>query len=225
MPETINEAKRLIADTPKEAMLKLDENYSYKAVASFYGEVEQRWLIVFSRHAYERESETFERNLRKQTTKDEKSLWHLCNQEYACEADAIKAVEKFNKKLKYHEISYTVKAAHHYHAKGRPSKNGAEPVRTSWKIEGTLIQNKVVIENALKRKGVFIIATNEIAEEKIDNKQLLEFNKAQGVSVERGFRFLKDPLFYASEFIFEITKKNYGAHYGYVFILTCLCTC
>ena len=44
---------------------------------------------------------------------------------------------------------------------------------------------------------MFVVATNEMNVEHLSDMQILEAYKDQGVSVERGFRFLKDPLFYA----------------------------
>jgi hypothetical protein len=45
-----------------------------------------------------------------------------------------------------------------------------------------------------RRRGKFIVATNDL---KLDSDQLLEEYKGQQ-SVERGFRFLKDPPFFAA---------------------------
>ena len=43
----------------------------------------------------------------------------------------------------------------------------------------------------------YVIATNELDETKLTALQMLSFYKEQSVSVERGFRFLKDPMFFA----------------------------
>lgn len=44
----------------------------------------------------------------------------------------------------------------------------------------------------------FIIATNELDAQNLSSAAILENYTAQGISVERGFRFLKDPLFFAN---------------------------
>ena len=54
---------------------------------------------------------------------------------------------------------------------------------------------------------MFIIATNELDEKKISDAQLLDVYKAQGVSVERGFRFLKDPMFYAESLYLNSPRR------------------
>ena len=42
-----------------------------------------------------------------------------------------------------------------------------------------------------------MLATNELDTTLLDDATILEAYKSQNVSVERGFRFLKDPLFFA----------------------------
>ncbi len=54
---------------------------------------------------------------------------------------------------------------------------------------------------------MFIIATNELDGKKLPDESLLDVYKAQGVSVERGFRFLKDPLFYAESLYLNSPKR------------------
>jgi hypothetical protein len=53
------------------------------------------------------------------------------------------------------------------------------------------------LERAADQQARFLIATNELSADKLSDEALLAVYKGQG-SVERGFRFLKDPLFLAS---------------------------
>ena len=43
-----------------------------------------------------------------------------------------------------------------------------------------------------------MIATNELDEEQLGLLEMLAIYKAQSIGVERGFRFLKDPMFFAN---------------------------
>lgn len=52
------------------------------------------------------------------------------------------------------------------------------------------------MNEAKKALGKVIIATNELDNEHLSLQAMLEHYAAQGGSVERGFRFLKDPLFF-----------------------------
>ena len=53
------------------------------------------------------------------------------------------------------------------------------------------------IEEAKVSLGKFILATNEMDNQNLPAAAMLENYTDQGISVERGFRFLKDPLFFA----------------------------
>jgi transposase len=100
VPETLKEAKQRIAALNLESMTDCGDGYRIKEVNSRYADISQRWVLVYSQQAREREMKTFEKMLEKRRTKREKELWHLCNQPFACEADARKAIEMFIKSCK-----------------------------------------------------------------------------------------------------------------------------
>ena len=60
--------------------------------------------------------------------------------------------------------------------------------------QGNLIANQAAAGSDWEK---FIIATNQLDAGQLPFQAMLEHYTAQGVSVERGFRFLKDPLFFA----------------------------
>ena len=196
VPETIKEVREHYATLDLDRMQERGNGYRTISVQSTYGGVTQRWLLVYSRHAYEREIKTFEKRLTRQRDRNEKDLKHLRNVPFACEADAVAAAEKFSKKLRYQLLEYTVVSKNRYSGKGRPAKDSV-PDGVEWFIEGTVRDDLRQIEQMRRRKGRFVVATNELNETVLSDAQLLEVYKDQGVTVERGFRFLKDPLFYA----------------------------
>jgi transposase len=58
--------------------------------------------------------------------------------------------------------------------------------------------------------GRYLIATNELDETRLPTVELLTVYKDQNRSVERGFRFLKDPLFFASSFFLKKPARIMG---------------
>jgi len=207
VPETIKEAKEAIGAVDKE---KMEESgvpgYRFQEMESEYAGIQQRWLVVYSQQAYEREYETLAKNIRRENERMGKELWHLSNRAFACEADALKAVKSFDKKLRYHRVQSFTKVKNSYDKKGRPDKTRA-PVGQEWYIEGSLVIDSAAVHATQRRKGFFIIATNELDRELITPRQLLQVYKAQNVSVERGFRFLKDPMFYAESLYLKLPKR------------------
>ena len=59
-----------------------------------YGGVQQRWLLVFSQMAYEREKKTLDRRVEKGKTDFEQQLKKLSKTEFGCEHDARLAYKK-----------------------------------------------------------------------------------------------------------------------------------
>jgi len=68
VPETLKEVKEYYRELEVETMLPLAEGYRYMPVSSRYGDMKQRWLIIHSEQAYEREIKTFEKTLKKNGT-------------------------------------------------------------------------------------------------------------------------------------------------------------
>jgi transposase len=66
-----------------------------------------------------------------------------------------------------------------------------------YRIQGELQEDAKRIEQVLTAKGKFIVATNELDHNKLSAKEMLHNYKEQQ-TVERGFRFLKDPFFMTS---------------------------
>lgn len=120
----------------------------------------------------------------------------LCRTEFACEKDARQAVAALVKKLPWHMLTVTYQPVKKYAQVGRPAQE-AEPIIVGWQVQATCQGNTTFIAEEKKWLGRFILATNELDTSRLPDAKLLNSYKAQGATVERGFRFLKDPLFFA----------------------------
>jgi transposase len=196
VPETLAQAKKLVKETRIEEMVELEPGYLGKEVTCEYAGVQQRWLVVFSQAAHSREMKTLEKAQVKELEKVQKEWRKLEGQSFNCQADAEKALEQFNQKWKYHQAAAKAVAMMQYLRRGRPSAEDQKEV-VGYNLEGRLEENATAIEEAKRSLGRFIVATNDLDAERLSASAMLENYKDQGVSVERGFRFLKDPLFFA----------------------------
>jgi len=194
-PESIKEVKELI--NSEVNWTKFDEKHKYSPFSSFYGGVEQRWLLVFSKEAYQRERKTLVKNYHKASEKEHKLFMKLCKKEFECEQDTRKAMEEFCKKAKYlHFERIDVQQIPKYTAKGRP-QNNVKPSKLVYKIKANAYCDIAYFQQEANKKGKFIIATNELDASELSDLEVLKGYKGQA-RVERGFRFLKDPQFIAS---------------------------
>jgi len=114
-----------------------------------------------------------------------------------CREDAQKAVEKLRKSLKTLQVdSFEITTKHlRYKTKGRP-KTGAVPEEIH-SVKLRLSSPLAPFQELKASKGRFVLATNELDEEKLPYIEVLTAYKGQA-KVERGLRFLKDPQFVAS---------------------------
>lgn len=194
VPETINEAKELIhIEKNDDDWTELDNGYKFCSHISNYGEVAQRWMLVYSSQAYQREIKTLDKHIKREFETLKKEIKHLSNDAFACVPDAEKKIEKIIKKTKYHSISYKIKIKLKHKSPGRPKlgdTDAKELVYVIPKIE----KDEKAVEYFRRGKGRFILATNDLDEKRLPDQNILIEYKAQS-GVERGFKFLKDPSF------------------------------
>ncbi len=196
VPETLTEAQRLVRETSAETMLELKPGYFGQEFRLTHAGIKQRWLLVYSEAAFQRELASLEKAQARELVQTEKEWRKLCQPEYQCQGDAESAVQRFNQRWKYHRATSQVEPITKYAHPGRPA-TATQPDIVAYRLTGTVSAAAEALENAKKSLGKFIIATNQLDEERLSSQAMLAHYTAQGVSVERGFRFLKDPLFFA----------------------------
>lgn len=206
VPESITEAKTLISKQyQEENWIEHSDGYKYLRHQSNYGDISQRWLLVHSQEAYEREAKTFQKNLEKKEEACKKELWHLGNHSFCCQMDAKVEFDKISKKYKLFCIEATYEEELKYVKKGRPSSKNPS-VGSVWYIKTTIQKSEKAIQEELNTKGRFILATNDLDCLKAsDDSIIMDYKKQQGV--ERGFRFLKDPWFINDKIFLKSAKR------------------
>jgi transposase len=196
VPETITEAQAALQSVATEEMTTLANGYAIHPTSSCYGGVSQRWLVIYSQQAEQRELKQLYKRVKRATTQAEKVLKKLNSQEFACEKDARQAVAKAVKQLKWHTVTASYQPIKKYPQPGRPPK-GARREVVGWQVRVTYQLDSDRLEAEKKWLGRFLLATNELDEGRLSDEMMLHSYKEQGQTVERGFRFLKDPLFFA----------------------------
>jgi transposase len=206
VPETIKEAKDLVRKPDCDIEWKeLGKGYKIAQHTSHYGGIEQRWLLVFSEQAYEREKKTLEKNLGKKDAELKKILWHLGNEIFDCEIDAKSAFKKIEIKNNLHTIESKIVEVKKYAKKGKP-KLGEEKILVGFKVESSFERNGEEINKISNKKGRFILATNDLDKENyLDQLMLSEYKEQQ--NVEGGFRFMKDPWFMLDSIFLKSPKR------------------
>jgi transposase len=174
----------------------IDESYQYQTLELGHYGIDQRWVIVRSRGALERASKTIDKKIAKEKKAADKQLFHLQAERFASEDEALDALKKIESKWTYHQ-SHHIETTQHiqYAAKGKPRPDS--PIKAiKWQIQADLNVNTQQAELDRDQKSCFVLATS-ISALQLNDEEVFWGYKAQS-HVERGFRFLKDPLFFAS---------------------------
>lgn len=206
VPDTLGINKQLISELAADLSQMLT-NQPYCQLGVVYADIKQRWLVIYSQSARHRVEKTLQRQHLKQTSKDYNAFNKLGKQAFACEAGATQALEIFKKSLSLTSINDSqIVAVAKYSGKGRPSKD-QEPSHYCYYITGCLFSLPEVHNQQLLQKSCFILATNELDEQRLSNEQVIESYKKDQQKVEGGWRFLKDPLFMLSTLFLKSPKR------------------
>ncbi|MDD1415139.1 IS1634 family transposase [Dolichospermum sp. ST_con] len=200
VPLTIKAAKSLISTIPESEFIDSTiPGYKLASKTENYAGIEQRWLVVQSQERRESDLRKLTQKIIKAESKAVQDLKKLSQEEFACEADAIKALSKLSKQFKYHQINVSIVTQ-------IKSKTKDSPQEICYQISATVSQDESKINTELLSAGRFIIATNVLDSKELSDDSMLSEYKAQQ-SCERGFGFLKDPLFFADSIFLKSPER------------------
>ncbi|GBE73106.1 transposase [Microcystis aeruginosa NIES-87] len=200
VPLSIKAAKSLISTIPESEFIDSTiPGYKLVSKTENYAGIEQRWLVVQSQERRESDLRKLTQKITKAESKAVLDLKKLSQERFACEADAIKALSKLSTQFKYHQIN---------ESKVTPAKSNKKDSlnEISYQISATVCQDESKINTELLSAGCFIIATNVLDSQELSDDSMLRVYKAQQ-SCERGFGFLKDPLFFADSIFLKSPER------------------
>lgn len=206
VPETLTLAQKLLQNAENMTATSM-KGYSIQSTMVTYAGVQQRWIVVLSEQAYNREKKTLKKKTQQEKEMVKTALWHLSHQEFRCREDGLSALQELTKKWKYHrtqKIDLVEKQRKKNGGKGRPKTE--DPKTTVYLVTATAQENDVEIHRCLQSLGRFIVATKELNAEKLSDEDTVKAYKDQQ-QVERGFRFLKDPLFFAHAIFLKTERR------------------
>lgn len=205
VPLTLKAAQQSIENATDFQASEL-KGYTMAQLDSDYAGVKQRWFIIESEKRRTSDLEQLEKQRQNAQKQAQQKLKKLCAQEFTCETDALMAAQSLSQNLPWHELSdCAADIKKHYERSGKPAASDT-PVRVSYSLRATLKSDEDKIARYRKRAGRFILATNVLDVTVLSaDDALKEYKGQQGT--ERGFRFLKDPLFFASSVFLKTPKR------------------
>jgi transposase len=196
VPLSIKEAKNLVHEVSSSEFSKSElPGYSFVEKTSNYGGIPQRWLVVESEARAESDRQSLEKKITKEKEIVQKKVAKLFKKTFENATEAELSLKQIQSKLKYHLISEI-----------EIIENQVKPLNKTYQITGKIQPNHEVIESYQNRAGRFIIATNRLDNESFSCDEMLRKYKEQQ-NVERGFAFLKDPLFFADSIFLKSPRR------------------
>lgn len=217
VPATITESKSWLKKSNHLLNWEeIDENYrSVSGIVCDRG-LEQRWVMVHSKHAERRAKEAFNRRLERNYETIFKEIWHLGNKIFSCSEDADTAVKMVIKKLKYHQINYQIQAVVKSNKRGRPNAS-TEKIIKGYRIDYSIASELEKIQIHRETLGRFLLTTNQIEDTELSDAEVLKQYKEQS-QVESGFKFIKNDAFELDSFFL-----NTPARIGALMMIMTLC--
>ena len=196
VPLSIKEAKNLVNELSASEFSQSEiTGYSLVEKTSNYGGISQRWLVVESEARAQSDLASLSKKILKEQEILEKKVAKLFKKKFENPTEAELTLRQIISKLKYHLI-----------AEIEILENQVKNQKNTYQITGKIEQNSSVIESYTNRAGRFIIATNRLEHESFNSDEMLRKYKEQQ-NVERGFAFLKDPLFFADSIFLKSPKR------------------
>lgn len=199
VPATSREATALLSEEPEpdQWARSADGQTRWFSRQVDLAQGRERWLVVVTDAGLARTRTTLAKRAQRDREHWERQLWHLGNHAFACQADAETARQRQLKSLPgWLQVVSAVTSQPHYASKGRPP-TGQPPDRQTWHVQAQVAIDQEHLEREAQRQARFLVATNVLDPAAVPDEQVIGTYKAQS-GVERGFAFLKDPLFLAS---------------------------
>lgn len=202
VPETVGLAREVALAVAGD-LARSPEEMAWRSLCVAYGGVRQRWLVVHTQAARQRAGKALAKRHLAQGEAEWKAFERLQRTPFACAADAEAALDAFRKQQKLTSVhDAQILARPRYAKQGRPAQ-GQRPDAH----QGALASRIELHRQALDRKSCFIVATNELDGLALPDGRVIDLYKKGQQKVERGFRFLKDPLFFAATLFLKSPRR------------------
>ena len=203
VPLSIKSAQELVNNVSAQDLTHSKiEGYSWQEVESNYGGIKQRWLLVESQKRKESDKIKLSEKIDKEKEKATKALNSLMKQKFTSSQGATEIANQFAKSLKYHQMT-EIKIQETWE---KVQKNLEGSPTKKYQLITSLEINKSQVEQLQARAGRFILATNELNKSQLSSYEILIKYKEQQAP-ERGFAFLKDPLFFADSVFLKSPQR------------------
>lgn len=203
VPFTVKLAKELARENLINKLKKSErKGYYFWEKEREHNGIKQRWLVIESQERKKSDLKKLAKKIEEEKIKINKEIgkWNRKNREDLSEFKII--VSQFISKIKYHKITEIT----YREEEKKIKKNGEKKLANVYKVSGKVEPELRTIESEKNQAGRFVLATNVLDKKELTSEEILTKYKEQQCS-ERGFRFLKDPLFFADSIFVKNVQR------------------
>jgi len=180
------------------------EGYRLYRTQTDYADVPQTVLVVESQAMKKRQQKHFEKKQDKLKQTAEKDLRKLGRQKFYCAQDARNELARFQEQHPLFTITLEDIEEKRERTDGKRGKPVEDtPIRQTFQLKASLTYNEQAVAQKLEKMGRFVLVTNDMT---LDEETILTYYKEQS-QVEKGFRFLKDPVFAVDNVFLKSPKR------------------
>jgi transposase len=207
VPLSLKQAQQLVSQLHEsEFHSSAVTGYRWSEHKSNYGGITQRWLVVESSLRREADQRKLEKKLKKAESEGQKKLRELSNIEFACDTDALSAASRLSTKLKYHNLTQISSRQSTAKSDNNSTSSDIYSSKLIFKVQAQLELDASAVAKATKASGRFILATNVLEASQLNpDEMIVKYQEQQ--SAERGFWFLKDPLFFTDSVFLKSPER------------------
>ena len=189
--QVINEIK---AALELNEWLNLNNQDKYQVIEIEHYGIKQRWIIVYSTAANSRAQKRSKKKINAEAKDFVNKIKALNKQKYSSQEDFNSAILNSIKKLHFHQAEFDIEEV--------KTKDGL----TVYQAIANLIVRLDKEEEYIQERSCYVIGSN--AGEELSAEEIINKYKKQNSSIENtGFRFLKDPLFFASSLFVKLPRR------------------
>ncbi len=211
VPDTISESQECIASALRaRGQWKKSDKAKELSFQEFPIEkwgVAQRYIVVRTKGSRDRIAKAMPRRVKKDRQSIDKKLRALRKIPFACVTDLRTAVAEIFKSAQFHDFeNFEFSEEQKRRGAGRPRKDSSNEgfIKEIWLSSVNIVEKKDAIRSDTLESACFIIATNSSTKPVED---ILEVYLKDQQGVERSFRFLKDPQYFADAFFLKNPRR------------------
>ena len=209
VPDNILEAKKCFKDSNQtnqwiEHTYDADKKIKYQVFnIEKYG-IKQRFIVVKTDYSEKRSEKTEQRRFEKEKKSLESLQKKFEKEKFSCAADLEATIHKKFAKLVYFSLkSFTTNEIQIHEKKGRPALD-SKTIKIYSAKDLVFEEKENIKTQRANENSCFIIGTTNF---ELPAEEIVQIYRKDQQGVERSFRFLKDPSYFADAFFLKSPKR------------------